>query len=116
MNIVGWFDHRVASLPLLAGLCLLLAAAPAAGAGKILEGVVNINAATAVELQLLPGVGPAKADLIVAYRRLHPFRSIEELARVKGIGPKTVRKLKPHLSIRGETTARVSPAKPAPAP
>jgi competence protein ComEA len=116
MNKVRWLDHRVASLLLLACLGLVLAPQRAAAAGKTLDGVVNINAASAVELQLLPGVGPAKAELIVAYRRLRPFRSIEELARVKGIGPKTVRKLKPHLSIRGETTARVSPAKPAPAP
>ena len=71
-----------------------------------LEGVVNINTATPQELELLPGVGPAKAKLILEYREKHAFRTVEELARVKGIGPKTVRRLRPHLVVRGPTTAQ----------
>jgi competence protein ComEA len=100
----------------LAGIvAALLFTAAAHAAPRSLEGLVNINTATAQELQLLPGIGPAKAQRVIDYRTGHPFRTIEELARVKGIGPKTVRKLRPHLTVRGATTARAVTA-PAPAP
>ena len=62
------------------------------------------------ELELLPGVGPAKARRILAYRQRHPFRTVAELARVKGIGPKTVQRLRAHLVVRGPTTAQDPPA------
>jgi comEA protein len=94
-------------------------AGPGKRAARGLEGLVNINTATLVELQLLSGVGPAKAQRIVEYREKHPFRTVEELGRVKGIGPKTVRKLRLFLTVRGPTTARPAgdaPAQPAPAP
>ena len=94
---------------------LLFTSAARAAPRPALEGLVNINTATTQELQLLPGIGPAKAQRVIDYRSGHPFRTIEELARVKGIGPKTVRKLRPHLTVRGATTARVAGAPPAPA-
>lgn len=54
-------------------------------------GLLNINTAGAEALTLLPGIGPAKAEAIVAYRAAHgPFSSGEELLEVKGIGPKTL--------------------------
>jgi competence protein ComEA len=98
----------------LAGIvaALLYTSAARAAPRPALEGLVNINTATAQELQLLPGIGPAKAKLVIDYRGAHPFRTIEELARVKGIGPKTVRKLRPHLTVRGATTARPAGAPP----
>jgi competence ComEA-like helix-hairpin-helix protein len=71
-----------------------------------LEGVVNINTATAEELQLLPGIGPAKVRNVMAYRRTHPFRTVEELVRIKGIGRKMVRRLRLHLAVSGPTTAQ----------
>jgi competence protein ComEA len=49
---------------------------------------VNINSATADQLDVLPGVGPATAAAIVAHRQQHgPFQSVEQLADVRGIGP-----------------------------
>ena len=82
-------------------------ALPAALAGKkTIVGVININDAPASVLQLLAGVGPAKAERIVAYRQRHRFATVEELGRVKGIGPKTVRKLRLFLTVRGPTTAQ----------
>jgi competence protein ComEA len=53
---------------------------------------VNVNTATAEEIAAaLTGVGPSKAQAIVAYRAAHgPFASADDLARVKGIGAKTV--------------------------
>lgn len=71
-----------------------------------LEGVVNINTASPDELSLIPGVGPARVRNILAYRRAHPFRTVDELARIKGIGRKTVRHWRMHLAVGGPSTAQ----------
>ena len=85
--------------------CLILIAAPPARASKAVDGVVNINTAEVGVLGLLPGIGPAKAAQIVVYRRRHPFRTVDELVRIKGIGRKMVRRLRAHLAVSGPTTA-----------
>lgn len=55
---------------------------------------IDINRATPDDLISLPGIGPALAQRIVDYRNEHgPFRSVEELERVSGIGPQTVQGL-----------------------
>jgi competence protein ComEA len=93
----------------LLALLLLATATPAvalAGGHRDVEGVVNLNTATAEQLRLLPGIGPAKVRSIVAYRRAHPFRTVEELVRIKGIGRKMVRRLRLHLVVTGPTTAQ----------
>ena len=111
----------------LTSLLILIALAPAARAGKAVDGVVNLNSADAGVLGLLPGVGPAKAAQIVAYRKRHPFRTVDELVRIKGIGRKMVRAWRPHLAVTGPTTAKgmmvapgaappVPPSRPAPPP
>jgi len=83
------------------------AARPArAGGGKLIEGQVNLNTATPAELMLLPGLGPAKVRAVLVFRRRHPFRTPEELARVRGIGRRMVRELRPHLVTVGLTTLR----------
>lgn len=53
---------------------------------------VDINTANAVTLvKSMKGIGPAKAEAIVAYREANgPFRSVHDLTRVKGVGKKTV--------------------------
>src|SRR5262245_63803616 len=85
--------------------CLVGLAAPPARAGKAVDGVVNLNTAEVGVLGLLPGIGPAKAAQIVAYRKRHPFRTVDELVRIKGIGRKMVRRLRAHLAVAGPTTA-----------
>lgn len=56
---------------------------------------VNINTASATELETLPGIGPVLADRIVKYRRRSgPFASVERLLDVEGIGPKKLAALK----------------------
>jgi competence protein ComEA len=94
-----------------------IAAAPARAA-KGIDGVVNLNTAEVGTLALLPGVGPAKAAQIVAYRKRHPFRTVDELVRIKGIGRKMVRRLRVHLAVAGPTTASgaVVPFAAAPPP
>ncbi len=75
--------------------------------------VVNINKATEDQLQFLPGIGPSKSRAIVHYRAKRKFRSTYQIVRVKGIGRKTYRKLRPHLTLTGPTTAsgKIKPRK-----
>jgi|SRR5262245_3518520 len=71
-----------------------------AGAAPIGARTLNINRASAAELELLPEVGPALAARIVEYRDEHgPFLSVDELDRVKGIGPKTLAKIGPVVTV-----------------
>lgn len=73
-----------------------------------LEGEVNINTASAAELELLPGIGPSIAQRIVDYRAEHPFKQRNNIMRVRGIGQKTFAKIKDFLVVEGETTLRVA--------
>lgn len=70
------------------------------------SGVVNINAASAQQLQYLKGIGAKKAKAIIEFRSNAPFQSVDELVKVKGIGKKLVNKLRPQLSVKGQTTLR----------
>ena len=61
---------------------------------------VDLNRADAEELQALPRIGPKKARWIVRDRlRRGPYKSLEELRRVKGIGPRTVETLRPLVQV-----------------
>jgi comEA protein len=72
---------------------------------KATTGKLNLNTATPEQLELLPGVGPAKAERIIAFRQKHgAFKRVADLRRVKGFGRKTLKKLEPFLDIKGETT------------
>jgi len=71
---------------------------------KSSDGVVNLNDATEDELSRLPGIGPGKARAIAEHRHAHPFRRIDELTKVKGIGRKTFGRLRPYITTVGPTT------------
>lgn len=74
---------------------------------KPVTGVVNINTATKAQLVKLPGIGPAKAERIVEWRaRRGKFNRVRDLRRVKGIGRKTLARLRKHLTVKGPTTLR----------
>lgn len=60
---------------------------------------LNPNRASKPELELLPGVGPALADRIIAERARAPFARLEDLGRVRGIGPKTLDRLREHVTF-----------------
>lgn len=62
--------------------------------------IVNVNTATARELQSLPGIGPALAQLIIGGR---PYTTVDELARVRGISPSMVQGLGSLVAVEGET-------------
>ena len=64
------------------------------------NGTVNINTASAEELQILKGIGPVTADKIVSYRESYgAFKTIEDLKEVNGIGEKTFADIKDDISV-----------------
>ncbi len=72
-----------------------------------LEGQLNINTATAEQFVLLPGIGKTRADAIIQYRTENgAFKSIDDLTKVKGIGPKNLEKIKSYLVLEGETNLK----------
>jgi competence protein ComEA len=71
---------------------------PAVGAAS---GLINLNAATAEELEHLPGIGPNLAQTIVTYRMAHgPFASVDDLLDVPGIGPAKLDQVRGLVTIR----------------
>lgn len=61
---------------------------------------INLNTASAAQLETLNGIGAAKAEAIVDYRKEHgAFKSVDELAKVKGIGQKTVDKNRDQMTV-----------------
>ena len=64
-------------------------------------GLVNINTADQSQLDTLPGVGPSLAQRIIQYREINgPFKAIEDLKDVSGIGDKNFEKLKDRITVR----------------
>lgn len=89
----------------LAALLLALACAGGVAASER----INLNTADVATLdRVMDGVGPAKAAAIVEHRRVHgPFRSVDQLVNVKGIGPATLELNRARIMVAGA---------PAPAP
>ena len=74
------------------------AAGPAPGAGPVHR--VNVNTAGVEELQSLPRIGPALARRIVEYRqKAGPFRRVEDLLAVRGIGPKLLARIRGRVTV-----------------
>jgi len=89
-------------------------AAPAAGqpakvrkkpAKPAMTGVLNVNRATEAELRLLPGIGKRRAQLIVERRDKKPFKTVDEVGRIKGMRA-LVQRLRSRLVVEGDTTLR----------
>jgi len=71
--------------------------------GKAPWGRLDLNRATEEELKDLPRIGPELARRIVSYRRENgPFRSVDDLLKVKGIGPKTLKQIRPFVEVVGK--------------
>ncbi|HEY2956233.1 MAG TPA: helix-hairpin-helix domain-containing protein [Candidatus Eisenbacteria bacterium] len=69
---------------------------PRSGGGPVLD----LNRAGADELDALPGIGPVLARRILEHRRRNgPFRRIEELRAVRGVGPRLLARLRPRVSV-----------------
>ncbi|MBP6116819.1 MAG: ComEA family DNA-binding protein [Neisseriaceae bacterium] len=69
-------------------------------------GGVNINLASETELQRLNGIGPAKAQAIVAYRlRYGAFHRAEDIQQVKGVGPALYQRIQNDINVNAQTLA-----------
>jgi competence protein ComEA len=75
------------------------AAPPAGGPAGQAAGPLDLNTATAEQLDTLPGVGEVTAGRIVAYRTAHPFTSVDELLEVPGIGQRRFEQLKDLVTV-----------------
>ena len=100
-------------------LAALLLAITCAGAAHANERI-NLNTADVATLdRVMDGVGPAKAAAIVEHRRAHgPFRSVDQLVNVKGIGPATLELNRARIMVAGTPAAapaRAAAAAPRPA-
>lgn len=94
-------------------VALLLVAAPSFAAETK---VINVNTASAEQLQLLPRVGPALAQRIIEHRDQNgPFKTPGDLLLVRGIGEKSFELLKPYVVITGNTTLAEKVHAPRPA-
>ncbi len=64
---------------------------------------IDVNTADAATLTRLPRIGPAIARRIVAYRKTHgPFKTVDELLNVRGIGPKTLERIRPRIRLQSK--------------
>lgn len=90
-------------------LGVAMAAAPIlAGGDSRLTGTVNVNTATAEELQLLPGIGEARARAVIeARKRRGGFERVDDLLEVKGIGETSLEQMRPYVTVDGKTSARL---------
>ena len=72
--------------------------------------IVNLNTANATELATLPGIGDKTAGRIIEYRQKNgPFKKVEELMNVQGIGEKSFLKLKPQLTVASKADSAGTP-------
>lgn len=62
--------------------------------------LIDLNKATKLELMKLPGVGEKTADVIIEYRKTHPFAKIEDIMNIKGNGPKKFEKMKEFVIVK----------------
>jgi len=80
------------------------------GPARLLFGErLDLNRAGPETLQVLPGIGPARARAIVEGRSLRPYERVEQLQRVRGIGPKRLEHLEPYLMVETPMTGGFAP-------
>ncbi|MGE0582225.1 MAG: ComEA family DNA-binding protein [Steroidobacteraceae bacterium] len=98
-----WLPIAASAIAVLSGAVWIARdALPLFGSGPPSEGslLVNVNTATTEQLQSLPGIGPARARLIIEHR---PYASVEDLKRIQAIPDTLIDDLKPLLLVSGET-------------
>ncbi len=94
-----------------------MAPAPIAAAAERDTPALDLNRATKAELRLIPGLGDALAQRVIDQReRNGPFKSVDELRQVSGIGPKTLERLRPRLFVTAESFVSMEDEESMPAP
>jgi len=92
-------DGTRLAVPRVGEVATVDAGGASAGSGEA-NGPLNLNSATAEQLDKLPGVGLSTAAAIVAFREQHgAFRSIDQLLDIRGIGPARLEELRPHVTV-----------------
>ena len=72
---------------------------------------INLNTASAAELQQVPGIGPATAEKILKMRKSYgPFKKVDDLRAIKGIGPKRLEKMRKYLTVGKNVPSKVPAA------
>lgn len=94
-TVVDWSDPEPA--PIASEIETPAKSSPVRAKAVLPSGPLDLNTATLAQLETLPGIGPSLAQRIADARSEHPFRSLADLDRVKGIGPAKLEKLRPHL-------------------
>jgi competence protein ComEA len=104
------FLHRLA-FPLVAFVFLICSAQSLAGTKKHLPPKpINLNTASAAQLEELPGIGPVRAKAILDFRaKSGPFHRVEDLLAVHGISQNKLNKLRPYITV---APAKSPPPKP----
>jgi competence protein ComEA len=75
--------------------------APQAAATATTQFPINLNTATAEQLEAIPGIGPVLAQRIIEYRQTHGrFQSVDELLEVHGIGAKRLESMRPYVTVK----------------
>lgn len=92
-TLSGWSQGE--TKPIAQGPVATAETAPSA----VQPGLVDLNRATADQLETLPGIGPKRAQDIIDYRQQHPFTSVDDLDNVRGVGPKTMETLRPLVTV-----------------
>ena len=111
-NVLSFVAVLLAAASVAAAAQPAQAKAPRAAAKPATAAVVNINTASATEIATLPGIGEKTAARIVEYRQKNgPFKKVEELMNVRGIGEKNFLKLKPQLAVGQAKADHEQPAK-----
>ena len=92
---------RVVGAFLVLSLAGIVGAPAALAADRDDGGRININSADVEQLTELPGIGPAYAQRIVEYRKEYgPFKTIEDLLNVRGIGDRTFEKVRDRITVK----------------
>jgi competence ComEA-like helix-hairpin-helix protein len=117
MSLQGNFRRLFSSL-----LCLLILCCADAALAKKKPPAhpINLNSASATELQQVPGIGPSTASKILEMRKSYgAFKSVDDLLAIKGIGPKRLEKMRKYLTVgkapqtkKPSTGAQAAPAQP----